>query len=64
MYSRRHTIEILYEKITNIGGILSHKRGQYRGKSQAPVETKCEITRIYFGESYSPIPQVIVDVDA
>ena len=26
----------------------------------SPVETKCEIAKIYFSECYSPIPQVIV----
>ena len=42
--SRRHTLEIVYEKLTYIGGTRTRKRGQYRGKSVNEV-TLAESTR-------------------
>ncbi len=59
-YTRRHTI-YLYENFTYIGEVLRIKNAQdnTEGSRKTPVETKCEIAKIYFGESYSPIPLVI-----
>ena len=62
VHSRRHTIN-LYENFTYIGEVLLVKEDNTEGSRKMPVETKCEIAKqnlFCFGESYSPIPQVIV----
>lgn len=52
------------EKLTYIGGTLFREEGQYRGKfcefCKTSVETKSQLTERKLGESYSPIPRVIV----